>query len=809
MRLARLSVALVLAATAASAKTPATAIAPATQPTTATTLFSGWGLTPAGQHVQIGDVPLKMTLSPDRKTLAAVCGGLHTGLAIYDVPTRKLRQFIPLHKTWNGVAFSADGKQIFATGGNSNALYTFAFDGTTATQTGTFNLDPDAKGPFAPTTNFFAAVAVHPKTGDLYVCNEAASEIWVVRPSDGKVRSKLRTGAHPHTCLFGANPRFLYVSNWGDRSVTAIDVETGKQALRIPVGIRPNDMALAPDGRLFVACAGDNTVHVVQTKSPKSVDGDTDESAAPPDSALEIVSTSLYAASPEGSTPCGVAVSPDGKVLFVVNADNNDCLVADISRPEVTTVTGFVPTGWYPTAVASDGKTLFVANGKGLGNFGPNVPATSDAKRTVLGTRFDHPTGKLSGSISAIDEPTADELNAYTRQVRKNSPYTPDEFRRASAPNSSIIPSDVGADCPIKHVLYIIKENRTYDQVMGDMTDAAGKPIGNGDPKLTLYGETVTPNQHQLARDYVLLDNLYCSAEVSVDGHSWSDGAIATDYNQRSWLVRYTKHGALPGNADMQSPAGGYIWDLCKRHGVTFKTYGEGSKFVPSSNRGTWKAARDMNKVDGWISDLREAEKTGVLPQFMIMALGENHTKGSTPGEFTPKSCVASNDIGLGKIVEAASRSKFWKEMAIFVIEDDAQNGPDHVDSHRTVGLVISPYTKRNFVDSTPYTTTSMLRTMELILGLPPMTQHDAAATPMFNSFDRDATVTPHVLLKPKVDLAARNTKDSPGATASAKMDFDEVDEAPEDELNRILWLVEKGSGVPYPTPLHRALFTK
>jgi hypothetical protein len=305
----------------------------------------------------------------------------------------------------------------------------------------------------------------------------------------------------------------------------------------------------------------------------------------------------------------------------------------------------------------------------------------------------------------------------------------------------------------------------------------------------------------------VLLDNLYCNGEVSADGHSWCDAAIATDYNQRSWILSYSRHGRLSGNEEMEVPAAGYLWDLCRRHGVSYRNYGEGARRVPSANRGRWSGGRDMDRVQGWIEDLQEAEKTGVLPRFSIMSLGENHTHGTTPGAFTPDACVASNDLGLGRLVEAATRSRFWKEMAIFVIEDDAQNGPDHVDAHRTDGLVISPYCKRGAVDSTLYTTAGMIRTIELILGLPPLTQYDAGATPMFNCFQKTATVTPYQPLTPKVDLVAKNTLKSPGAKQSARMNFRDYDLAPEDELNRILWRAAKGPDAPYPTPIHRVIF--
>jgi hypothetical protein len=271
-------------------------------------------------------------------------------------------------------------------------------------------------------------------------------------------------------------------------------------------------------------------------------------------------------------------------------------------------------------------------------------------------------------------------------------------------------------------------------------------------------------------------------------------------------MVSYSKHGWLPGNEEMEAPAAGFFWDLCRREGLTFRNYGEGAKRVPSANRGHWPGGRDMDRVKNWIDDLHAAEKTGKLPAFTIMSLGEDHTTGTKPKTFTPDAAVASNDLGLGRIVEAASRSKFWNQMAIFIIEDDAQNGPDHVDAHRTVGLVISPWCKRNHIDSTMYSTASMVRTMELILGLPPMTQYDAGATPMFNAFGTNLVSTPYTAKVPQVNMLAKNTKQSPFAAESKRMDFSDYDLAPEDELNRILWYAAKGLDVDYPTPIHRAI---
>ena len=769
-------------------------------------LFNGWGMTPAGKHVPLGDMPLKMVISPDKKMLVAVSAGfINVGLTLIDLEGKRVTQFLPLPVAWNGLAFSKDGKRIYVSGGDSGNIHVFKYADGKATAENTVKPSPDAIG------TFLGAIAVHPVRGKLYVCNEANHEVWLVNPDTLALEVTIPVGQFPHSCALGADNKHLYVSNWGSRSLSIIDTEKNRRVRDITVGLRPNDMTLAPDGRLFIACAGDNTVHVVQTK----VVEDPGQPASPArrlwSGTREIISTSLYPQSPEGSTPDAVIVSPDGKTLFVANADNNSVMVVDISDEKISVVNGFIPVGWYPSALAvsPDNHTLLVANGKGLKSRA-NVPArTPEPDKLHKPPPFDYIGDTFEGSVSFIAKPGSSQMAAYTEQVRRNSPYTPESLHRAPTKSRSVIPAQVGDSCPIKYVLYIIKENRTYDQVFGAFKDANGKPAGNGDSKLVMFGENVTPNHHQLARDYVLLDNLYCNGEVSVDGHSWCDAAIATDYNQRSWILSYSKHGRLPGNEEMENPAAGYLWDLCRRHGLTYKNYGEGAQRVPSINRGKWDAARDMDKVDSWIKDLHAAEKKGELPRFTIMSLGEDHTRGTKPGEFTPDASVASNDIGLGKIVEAATRSRFWKEMAIFVIEDDAQNGPDHVDAHRTIGLVISPYCKRHIVDSTLYTTASMIRTMELILGLPPLTQYDAGATPMFNCFRSTAVLTPYTVLTPQVDLNAKNTKKSPFAKESSRMNFSEYDLAPEDELNRILWYVTKGPDVPYPTPIHRALFTQ
>jgi YVTN family beta-propeller protein len=766
-------------------------------------LFNGWGITPAGSQVQVSDMPLKMIVAPDKKTILAVSGGFRNpGLTLLDLHSKRVSQFLPIAEAWNGLTFSKDGRHVFVTGGDFGQIYAFSYRDGKATQEKSGKPSPDAS------RTFLAGIIAHPSNGELYVCNEGNHEIWVVDSETLQLETTVAVGMHPHSCILGADKRHLYVSNWGSRSVSVVDTEKNRRISDISVGLRPNDLVLAPDGRLFVACAGDNTVQVIQTRAVEKPGEEPSPERRLWEGTREIISTSLYPQSPEGSTPNGVAISPDGRTLFIANADNNNVMVVDISEPAVSRVEGFIPVGWYPTAVlvSPDNQSLLVANGKGLSR--ANYPAQTETPRKLhKPPPFDYIGHTFDGSISFISRPDAPEMGSYTEQVRRNSPYRPESLQRTAMRSKSVIPDRVGQPCPIKYVIYIIRENRTYDQVFGDFKDAKGRPAGNGDPNLAIYGEKVTPNQHQLARDFILLDNLYCNGEVSVDGHSWCDAAIATDYTQRSWIRSYSRHGRLPGNDEMEVPAAGYLWDLCRRHGVSYKNYGEGARRVPSTNRGKWVGQRDPEKAQCWIEDLKQAEKTGVFPQFTIMSLGENHTRGTTPGAFTPDACVASNDQALGMIVQAAMRSRFWPEMAIFVIEDDAQNGPDHVDAHRTAGLVISPYCKRGFIDSTLYTTASMIRTMELILGLPPLTQYDAGATPMFNCFQKSPISNrSYTLLPAQVDLTAKNTAKSPYAKQSKKMDWSDYDRAPEDELNRILWYVAKGPNVPYPTPIHRAV---
>ncbi len=436
----------------------------------------------------------------------------------------------------------------------------------------------------------------------------------------------------------------------------------------------------------------------------------------------------------------------------------------------------------------------------------------------------------MSGALTVVPIPDEKTLKDYTAKVYRNCPYSDEQLTAAPHPEKTAIPTKVGEPSPIKYVIYIIKENRTYDQVFGDLADGTS-PKGNGDPKLCMFPRKVTPNHHKLAEEFVLLDNLYCNGQVSRDGHPWSTMAYHTDYIARDWHLTYSRRKGVDDDDEghLQNAPSGYLWDACARAGVSYRNYGEYGKRV-SDGQGAFKMegrvpglvghtcpdfgipkvpgqrVRDTDNFDVFVKEYDAFAKAGKMPKFIVMSLGEDHTSGTTTGAFTPKACVASNDLALGRLVEHVSHGPLWNETAIFVIEDDAQNGPDHVDAHRTVGLVISPYTKRKHVDSHQYGTVSMIRTMELILGLEPLSQYDAAARPMFHSFTNKPELAAFKHEPAQIDLNEKNTILAYGADRSNKMDFTEYDRIDDFELNEILWHAVMGKDAPEPPAVRRAI---
>jgi YVTN family beta-propeller protein len=798
-------------------------------------LPNGWKLSPAGDQVVLTDLPLNIVPLADNRHALVATGGFNAHeLSVVDLREKKVVDKETVRQSWFGLAYQPEGGRLWWSGGGGGGLHEFALKGTDITRTGPAEGDAPAtraqtKGQGEARAVFRSGLALSSDGKTLYTLDINNATLMATDPSTGEVRASAKIGTRPYDVVAARNGSRLYVSDWAGSRVLAVDPETLRTLDTIPVGEHPNQMVPHPeDDRLFVACASSNCVSVIDTKRG---------------TVTETIVTSLFPRAPEGSTPDALAISPDGETLFVANADNNCVAMIDVEDVGHSVVKGFIPTGWYPTSVAvtPDGEHLLVGVGKGNVTK-PNPPSgeyrakmeeylrqqkielPDDLKKELM--RFPYIGTTLSGALSIVPIPDDKKLAAYTETVYKNCPYSDALLTAANVPSrKTAIPVKVGDPSPIKHVLYIIKENRTYDQVFGDI------PKGNGDPSLVLFGRQITPNHHKLAEEFVLLDNLYCNGHVSADGHPWSTMAYNTDYIARNWALTYSRRAGvdLDDQAELANAPSGYIWDACARHKLTYRSYGEyGSRVsqpdgtvkmegrVPGLvghtspdfgiSRVPGKRTRDTDNADVFIRELREFEKNDNLPRFMVMSLGEDHTDGTRTGSNTPQACVASNDLALGRIVEAISHSKYWPETAILVIEDDAQNGGDHVDAHRTVGLVISPYTKRKAVDSTMYQTVSMIRTIELILGLPPLSQFDAAANPMFNSFTDQADLTPYKAEAARIDLDTMNGPLAYGADRSNQMDFSDYDRVDDFELNEILWRAIKGADALVPPAVRRAI---
>ena len=800
---------------------------------TSTLLSNGWTLTPEGDQIPVSDLPLNMVLSNDgRRLLVTTNGNGDQTINVIDLQTGQSAQALSVKKSWLGLAFAPDGKRFFVSGGDDNEVIVFEFANGKAEQSAKIILGSgdyhklndrdraEARRKGLGEYAFPAGIAVTPDGKRLYVAENLTHKVAVVDLATQQVVTKIAVGEYPYDCEVSGDGKRVYVSNWGSRSVTVIDPANNQVVGAVPVQDHPNDLELTRDGKtLYVANANSNKVSVVDTAQMKEV---------------EAISTALHPNSPIGSTPNAVALSPDEKTLYIANADNNNVAVVDVSRRGKSAVEGFIPTGWYPTSVrvSKDGKRIFVANGKGVAS-----AANPQGPSPLRGRTPQYIGSMLKGTVSLINLPTRANLARLTQRVYANSPYTDEMLKAARAPGEkTAIPFRVGDPSPIKHVIYVIKENRTYDQVLGDMKE------GDGDPSLCLFGEEVTPNQHALAREFTLLDNFYVDAEVSADGHNWSTAAYATDYTEKTWPTNYSNRGRTydyEGSKKIARPTKGYIWDHCKAAGVSYRSYGEfvGVRDVKIGGGGgqaptesalsaqrenyTEEAAlkgnfslnypsynleiSDNARIDRWLEEFREYEKNGKLPQFQVVRIGNDHTQGTRPGTPTPRAYLADNDLALGRLVEAVSASKYWATTAIFALEDDAQNGPDHVDAHRSIAFVASPYTKRGFVDSTMYTTSGMLRTMELILGIPPMSQYDAAATPMFNSFTNNADLTPFKLRPAKYDLTEKNPANAPGAQQSASWDFSKEDSLPDIEFNEVIWMSVRGANSRMPAPVRSA----
>jgi YVTN family beta-propeller protein len=787
MRIRRTRLAVLAAATFVGSCAVGTRLVLGPHPDGTTLLPNGWRLSPAGRPLAVGTLPLALTLHPDGRVLALLSGYSTNGLVVVDTARWAVADSVPLSAAWLGLAVAGDGS-VFASGGTTNRVWRLREAGGRWQRADSVVLADSGAAVFA------AGLSLSPDGRSLAVVANLADSVYVVDATTLRRTGAARTGSHPYAASFTPDGQTLVVSNWGDSTVSRFRVRRGAlQALDgLAVAPRPSALVISRDGRtLYVAHAAADAVSVVDLSAGR---------------VEATIALGLTPRAPHGSGPNALALAPDGRTLYVANADNNAVAVVDVSREDGPRVTGLIPTGWYPTAVAvsGDGRTLYVANGKGGGSLpNPQGPTAPGARRDQ------YVAALLTGSLSAISVPDQAALRRYTQQVLANSPYRDALLARIPWPTRSPIPRAVDEPSPIRHVVYVIRENRTYDQVFGDVAR------GNGDPRLALFGDSVTPNAHALAGQYALFDNFYVDGDVSADGHLWSTAAYASDYNEKTWPAVYSGRrtwdldAGLPAN----DPLAGYLWDAARKAGLTVRNYGEMTRWDSAAGLATpshpglagitdplysgfvmW--IPDTVRAAEFIRELADAGRAGDLPRLIILYLPRDHTEGLRAGRPTPRAMVADNDRALGLVVEALSHSRFWEETAVFVLEDDAQNGPDHVDAHRSPLLVLGPHVRRGIVDSTFYTTASVLRTIELILGLNPLSQYDAGATPLFTAFTTRPDTTPFSALPAHWPVGEINP---PRRSSLDPRSLSRPDFADEGLLNAEIWASVKGDRMPTP----------
>jgi YVTN family beta-propeller protein len=766
-------------------------------------LPNGWSLTPAGSSLALGDLPLNIALSSTHH-YAAVTNNGQSKQTIQLIDARNNVQLdeVIIPKSWGGIVFSADEKYLYASGGNDNWILQYNIQNNKLVTTDTFKLGAPWPKEFVSPTG----ISIDDKKHLMYVVTKENNSLYIVDLVSHHIVHQLKLSAQAYTCLLSRDKSELFVSLWGGDKVAIYNTKSNRLTDSIQVGDNPNDICVSKNGvYLYVSNANDNSVSVINIKQRK---------------VMEVLNAALYPTRLSGSTSNGVALSDDDKTLYIANADNNCLAVFDVSKPGSSVSKGFIPTGWYPTCVRVVGKKLYVSNGKGFSSFpnpyGPNPYASKEHVMVHQGDSSQPKTvqyiggGLLVGTMSIIAIPSEQQLSIFSKAVYRNTPYNISEESSTTGMAGNPIPMKVGDPSPIKHVFYIIKENRSYDQVLGDMTE------GNGDTSLVLFGEKITPNQHKIAREFVLLDNFYVDGEVSADGHNWSMGAYATDYMEKNWPTSYGSRGVGARGATALNKK--YIWDQASHSGVSFRTYGEfatrKSATIPvleghyaNTFEGFNLKIMDTLRFRVWKNDFDSLLSKDALPQLMTIRFANDHTEGLAANRPTPFAHVADNDLAVGMFLEYLSKSKVWKESVVFILEDDAQNGPDHVDAHRSPAYIAGGYVRRHFVDHTMYTTSSMIHTIEQILGMPPMTQYDAAAVPMWRCFTSHPDDKLYTALSETVNLKDVNPGNTKLAAMSKGLDFSKEDLVPDQVMNLLTWKAVKGEDAVMPTPVRAAFF--
>ena len=655
-------------------------------------LNSGWRLTPAGKQVPLGTFPMSTAVSPDGRYLLVLNAGYQPpSIAVLEAATGRETGRTPVSDGWLGLTFSPKGDRVYVGGGSRSAVFEFSFANGALEPARTFTVVPAGK---RTPEDFIGDVAMTPDGRLIYAADLYRDSLVVINPQSGMLIDRVKTGRRPYRILFHPDGKSFFVTSWTDGAVGHYDTATGSLLTSVRLGPHTTDMVWRPGksetpegerswvARLFVAAANTNSVYTVGVSESKEL------------SLVETINMAMTPRQPAGMTPSALALSPDLRRLYVVCSDANVIAVADVSE-ERSHVDGFIPVGWYPTAARAlaDG-TLVVLNGRGGGSHAnPHGPNPAHRPEPVHGgvAAIEYVGRIQTGTASWIEPFHFEQLQAYTKTAIANSPYR-DEKLQAPSPFP-----------PVEHVIYIVKENRSYDQVLGDM------PEGNGDASLVLFGENVTPNQHKLARQFVLFDNFYVSADVSADGHCWSTAAIATDYIQKMWPNSYANRRNTYDYEEQEAtdaPPAGYLWTSAAEAGLTMRNFGYMTENKKNAGPDGVQIEQvrdpvlkgvtnlfyrnfdldypDVDRVKVFLKDLAEYEKSGAMPRLMFMRLPNDHTFGAQAGKLSPFSLVADNDYALGQLVEAVSHSRFWANTAIFVLEDDAQNGPDHVDSHRS-----------------------------------------------------------------------------------------------------------------------------
>ncbi len=798
-------IALVLAASGCSSAAPQVERTVAGEdPAGVRRLPTGATLDPAGVSHDLGAMPLAMALAPEKDRIVVLLNGWREqGIQVVDRSLGRVLQTIPLPAVFLGIVFSRDGKSLYVSGGDQDVVYRFDWRDGAASLADSIVLAVREKGKHG--TRYPAGIALSHDGRTLYVAENLADSLAVVDLASRRVVQRLSTERYPYGVVVAGNGT-VYASAWGGWTVSVFGADgNGKlrSGMRVRVGRHPSALALNASGsRLFVASGSTDRISVLETMTH---------------SVIATLNDASPAGTREGSTPNALAVSADGARLFVAEADNNAVAVFDLSPYTAQSKTatgnnslsGRIPVGWYPSAVIVEGDDLLVLNGKGRGTR-PN-PGNAQPLQSEPPHNPDYTLGQINGTLTIIAaaKASAPELEKFSGRVASANGWN--AVRRGDA-----YP-------PFEHVIYIIKENRTYDQVLGDL------PQADGDTALLFFPRTVSPNHHALAERFGIFDRFFVNAEVSPDGHNWSMGAYVTDYAEKTIPSNYSSRGRsydyegfnrgnLPED-DVAEPASGYLWNLAERAGITYRNYGE---FVdwPDDPTGLKAPAyvatkpalaahtntaypgfsmqiSDQLRADIWLKEFQDFVKAGQLPALEIVRLPNDHTSGARAGSPTPRAYMADNDLALGRIIEALTNSPFWKSTVVFVLEDDAQDGPDHVDSHRSPLLVISPYNSGKVFHRFA-NTTDVLATIEDILGLDRMSQFDHYGRPLREIWETTPDLRPYIALTPAVPLDEKNPKRGALAEASKRLTLEKEDTSNDALFNRILWSAIKGDR-PYP----------